>query len=115
MASRVSCGVLEIQISLDMLLSPAAGLPWRAADAADQSGSDPAPGIPGRIRLDGGRAGDKKSNPKNVVKRDSLCERSFDTLRPEPGGAPPKGSAEIFKLAMIARLSGRKEFVTTSA
>src|ERR1700761_1811665 len=92
MASRVSCGVVEMQISFDMLplwsRRPFCGTKARA----DQSGK------PGRIGDSGGIAVAKKI----------LCVRNWLSHR-EIGG----GSLE--KLPVVRGTSWRREFVTASA
>src|ERR1700740_2239666 len=103
MARRVSWGVLEIQISFDMLPLLSAGLTWRTAGAADRRGSCyPTPGMLGRIRSDGEKAWAKARDPRGGIQRNSLCgDTGAATRLSVPAGVP--------------RLSGRKESVTTSA
>src|ERR1700722_11484190 len=106
MARRVSCGVLETQISFDMLPLLSAGLTWRKAGAADRSGSCyPTPGMLGRIRSDGEKAWAKARDPWGGIQRNSFCGETGIQLRP--------GSVAV--LPGVPRLSGRKESVTTSA
>src|ERR1700744_1697940 len=104
MARRVSCGVLEIQISFDMLPLLSAGLTWRTAGAADRRGNYPTPGMTGRIRSEGEKAWAKELAPRGGIQRNSLWG---DTAAVRP--------KSVMALRGVPGLSARKESVTTSA
>src|SRR5882757_771556 len=99
-ASRVSCGVVEIQISFAILPLSCRGPLAGAADEADQNRTSPVPGAPNRSA--GPRAGQDK------------CRQGRANLIPwaSPGSTLARRGLPK-KSLLVLGLSTRREFVTT--